>query len=276
MPTCTELGGEERKKLLKGIDPNNERFWLMKKEEEDTDGLVLCAVESKIGDKAGGGVRVVRLHAPMQVGLRETITDKRFQMLQSAGTHNWGDIVDDLVDLEDLALNDGPVLHTLRMRYHHGPDVIFTAVGDVLLAVNPFRPVACCEEKALHDLMRMDINDLPPHIVKVARMAYAGMVEDCSAHAILVSGESGAGKTETAKIALRSIAIASRCTPLHRAHCEREPPAPTCDLCPVNHSNFTPPYHRRRTHRAAAVAPSTRSRRTADAPPTRSRRAVAS
>lgn len=209
--TCIDLQGKERADLLKGLGEENERYWL---KVDDEDGFVLSSVVGKLGDKAGGGVKVMRLHAPLQTNLREVVTDKKFATLKRVGVGkdaiiDWGEIVDDLVDLEDEALEEPCVLHTLRMRYHHGPEAIFTAVGDVLLIVNPFKPVGCCSEGELKKLMAMDLTDVPPHIVRTARGAYAGMVEGGSPQSILVSGESGAGKTETTKLVLQSIAMVS-------------------------------------------------------------------
>ena len=204
---CIELQGKERDDLLAGRGEFKERYWL---QVDDEDHLVLAAVEAKVGDKAGGGQRMVRLHAPMQTNLREVVSDKKFEKLVPAPPVDWSmkSIVSDLVDLDELALIDGCVMHTLRMRFH-GEDAIYTAIGDVLLAVNPFRPVPCCTERAINDFMTFDIPSIPPHIVKTARLAYMGMAEGGSAQAILVSGESGAGKTEQAKLCLRCIAGAS-------------------------------------------------------------------
>ena len=201
---CIELTGKEREDLLKGRGEFTQRYWL---KVEDDDHLVLAAVESKVGDKAGGGVRMVRLHAPLQTNLREVVPEKRFQKLDAVAPGDWSlaATVSDLVDLDELALVEGTVLHSLRMRYH-GSDAIYTSIGDVLVAINPFRSVACCSERAIHDFISFDLPSLPPHIVKTARAAYQGMAEGGSAQAILISGESGAGKTEAAKQELNLLA----------------------------------------------------------------------
>ena len=92
---------------------------------------------------------------------------------------------------------------TLRFRYLTATPTIFTNLGDdVLIVINPFRQVASCSAERCNQVMRMDHSELPPHIARVARAAYTGLQEHQGAQAILISGESGAGKTETAKLAL--------------------------------------------------------------------------
>ena len=171
---CLELQGPDREALLKGKGDMTQRFWL---KVDDEDEWVLAAIESKVGEQAGGGVRMVRLHAPMKTNLRQIVPAKKLESLPPVRGGDWSlpAIVSDLVDLDDLALTDACVLHTLRMRYH-AEDAIYTAIGDVLLAVNPFRRVACCTERSISDLMRMDVSSLPPHMVKTARAAYQAMV----------------------------------------------------------------------------------------------------
>ena len=216
--TCIYLQGPERKGLLTDVQQKNavsdladdsKRVWL---QTDDEDLWVLSAITGKVGELGGGGSNVMRLHAPPMHNLWEVVPDKKLAKAQPVATGvDWGVIVEDLIDLEEEGLNEAPVLHNLRLRYHD-EEAIFTALGDVLIAVNPFCAVPSCSDKAIANMMLADVESLPPHICKVAREAYAGMTEMGYGQAILVSGESGAGKTESAKLALKCIALASNST----------------------------------------------------------------
>ena len=112
---------------------------------------------------------------------------------------------DDLVLIEDVA--EYTMLHALRKRY--ASDVIYTAIGPVLVALNPYKPVACCAPDAIKDLLKRELEELSPHILKVAVAAYQGLVDNGEAQSILVSGESGAGKTESARFVLQYLRFVS-------------------------------------------------------------------
>ncbi len=121
---------------------------------------------------------------------------------------------EDLTSLEQL--HEPAVVFCLQTRYQN--DYIYTYTGKVLLALNPFR--------AIESLYGSDVmaqywqNDYsgqrpPPHIFAIAEDAYRSMVNamqmaDRSPNqSILVSGESGAGKTVTTKIIMRYLATLS-------------------------------------------------------------------
>ena len=108
-----------------------------------------------------------------------------------------------LTDLESIQLP--AVLHSLRLR--HAVDAIYTAVGAVIIAINPFKPTPESTEERLEQLLRHEDPDtLPPHVFNVARSAYSVMCTTGDAQSVLISGESGAGKTETAKICMTCLA----------------------------------------------------------------------
>ncbi|KAL9160164.1 hypothetical protein ABFS82_08G182200 [Erythranthe guttata] len=109
--------------------------------------------------------------------------------------------VDDLVQLSYL--NEPSVLHNIRCRYLQ--DIIYTKAGPVLVAVNPFKDVEIYE----HDYVtayRQKLLD-SPHAYAIADEAYDKMMADETNQSIIISGESGAGKTETAKIVMQYLAV---------------------------------------------------------------------
>ncbi|XP_052794329.1 uncharacterized protein LOC128227643 isoform X3 [Mya arenaria] len=109
---------------------------------------------------------------------------------------------DDLSNLE--VLDEGTIVHALRARFQH--DHFCTYIGDILVAVNPCKSVPIFDEqhhedyKALHKRASQ-----PPHLFWVADAAYRELLATGRNQVILVSGESGAGKTESTKYMIRHL-----------------------------------------------------------------------
>ena len=120
----------------------------------------------------------------------------------------------DLVALPSIST--AAVLHTLRLR--HEKDQIYTSVGPVIIVVNPFRPTAEGSPQRLDELLRSDKDELPPHVFNVSRSAYTVMNATGCAQSILISGESGAGKTETAKMCMGCLSKLSGSSAAASAH----------------------------------------------------------
>ncbi|KAJ1454313.1 P-loop containing nucleoside triphosphate hydrolase protein [Pelagophyceae sp. CCMP2097] len=108
----------------------------------------------------------------------------------------------DLVLLDSL--DEGLVLHNLRERYKQ--DKIYTAVGGILIALNPFRRLPLYGTERIEAYHRAGNKPMPPHPYKLAHAAHQAILDDDADQAILVSGESGAGKTEATKQCLSFLA----------------------------------------------------------------------
>jgi len=109
--------------------------------------------------------------------------------------------VDDLTDLPEL--HEAAVLHALDVRFAHG--LIYTISGPVLLAVNPFRTLpGLYSLETLRGFAGSD--QLRPHVFSLANQAYKGIWHHRTSQSVLVSGESGAGKTETTKLIAQFLA----------------------------------------------------------------------
>ncbi|KAJ6630975.1 P-loop containing nucleoside triphosphate hydrolase protein [Mycena sp. CBHHK59/15] len=109
---------------------------------------------------------------------------------------------DDLATLSHL--NEPSILHAVQTRYAQRK--IYTYSGIVLLAVNPFETVPLYTPEIVQQYVGRTKGDLEPHLFAIAEDAYAAMAFDGKGQTIIVSGESGAGKTESAKLVMRFIA----------------------------------------------------------------------
>ncbi|KAJ7183173.1 P-loop containing nucleoside triphosphate hydrolase protein [Mycena filopes] len=110
-----------------------------------------------------------------------------------------------LTDLATLShLNEPSILYAVETRYAQRK--IYTYSGIVLLAVNPFEPVPMYTPDIVKAYIGRTKGELEPHLFAIAEESYAAMALDGTGQTIIVSGESGAGKTESAKLVMRFIA----------------------------------------------------------------------
>ncbi|KAF6163281.1 hypothetical protein GIB67_025145 [Kingdonia uniflora] len=121
------------------------------------------------------------------------------------------DGIDDLIQLSYL--NEPSVLHNLQHRYCH--DKIYTKAGPILVAVNPFKDVESFGDELI-SAYRKNLTGCP-HVYSVAETAFSGMMRDKVNQSIIINGETGSGKTETAKIALKYlVAVGGHSGPWHK------------------------------------------------------------
>ncbi|XP_061352348.1 myosin-1-like isoform X2 [Gastrolobium bilobum] len=113
------------------------------------------------------------------------------------------DILDGVDDLMQLSyLNEPSVLYNLQYRYNQ--NMIYTKAGPVLVAINPFKKVPLYGNDYIEAYKRKTIES--PHVYAITDTAIREMIRDEVNQSIIISGESGAGKTETAKIAMQYLA----------------------------------------------------------------------
>ncbi|XP_054621198.1 myosin-IIIa isoform X2 [Dunckerocampus dactyliophorus] len=110
---------------------------------------------------------------------------------------------DDLAALE--VLDEDSVTEQLQDRY--GRDQIYTYVGDILIAVNPFHQMQIYAPPYSKMYVGAKRTANPPHIFAVADIAYQSMVSYHSDQCIVISGESGAGKTESAHLLVQQLTV---------------------------------------------------------------------
>lgn len=112
-------------------------------------------------------------------------------------------------DLTALSyLHEPAVLHNLRVRFTDSK-LIYTYCGIILVAINPYEKLPIYESDIINAYSGQNMGDMDPHIFAVAEEAFKQMARDEKNQSIIVSGESGAGKTVSAKYAMRFFATVS-------------------------------------------------------------------
>ncbi|XP_076288846.1 unconventional myosin-IXa isoform X1 [Lasioglossum baleicum] len=113
----------------------------------------------------------------------------------------------DLCQLPDL--NEQTLLDNLRARFLAGN--IYTYVGSILIALNPFKfyPIYNPKYVKLYQNRRLG-PDIPPHIFAIADAAYHCMLKEKRNQCIVISGESGSGKTESTNFLLHHLTALSQ------------------------------------------------------------------
>ncbi|XP_021888669.1 myosin-9 isoform X1 [Carica papaya] len=112
--------------------------------------------------------------------------------------------VDDMTKLSYL--HEPGVLQNLKTRYELNE--IYTYTGNILIAINPFQRLPhLYDGHMMQQYKGAPFGELSPHVFAVADVAYRAMVNEAKSNSILVSGESGAGKTETTKMLMKYLAF---------------------------------------------------------------------
>ncbi|PGH26760.1 myosin-1 [Polytolypa hystricis UAMH7299] len=107
-----------------------------------------------------------------------------------------------LSKVSNEAINDN-----LKKRFEHGE--IYTYIGHVLVSVNPFRDLGIYTDQVLKSYQGKNRLEVPPHVFAVAESGYYNMKAYKENQCVIISGESGAGKTEAAKQLMQYIASVS-------------------------------------------------------------------
>ncbi|XP_047307898.1 myosin-17-like [Impatiens glandulifera] len=111
--------------------------------------------------------------------------------------------VDDMTKLSYL--HEPGVLQNLAARYELNE--IYTYTGNILIAINPFQRLPhLYDTHMMGQYKGATFGELSPHVFAVADVAFRAMINEGKSNSILVSGESGAGKTETTKMLMRYLA----------------------------------------------------------------------
>ncbi|XP_042759818.1 unconventional myosin-VIIa isoform X2 [Panthera leo] len=113
--------------------------------------------------------------------------------------------VEDMIRLGDL--NEAGILRNLLIRYRD--HLIYTYTGSILVAVNPYQLLSIYSPEHIRQYTNKKIGEMPPHIFAIADNCYFNMKRNSRDQCCIISGESGAGKTESTKLILQFLAAIS-------------------------------------------------------------------
>ncbi|CAL4069628.1 unnamed protein product, partial [Meganyctiphanes norvegica] len=114
--------------------------------------------------------------------------------------------VEDMISLSDL--NEASLLWNLKIRYDK--EMIYTYTGSILVAVNPYRMFDIYGLDMVKNYEGQILGTLPPHIFAIGSSAYSRMSKDSINQCVVISGESGAGKTESTKLIMQYLAAVNK------------------------------------------------------------------
>ena len=166
---------------------------------------LLCFVPSKVTKENDDGSKEVELAAGA------------LQLVKKADLGPWilriSDLKETFADMVKMGdVNEATILHNLRSRF--ATDDIYTNIGTILVSINPFKwmPNVYRSELVMQYFSTQIGEETQPHIFQIAAAAYFGLRTERKDQAIIISGESGAGKTEATKQCLKFFAEAAGST----------------------------------------------------------------
>ncbi|XP_059488254.1 unconventional myosin-XV isoform X5 [Neocloeon triangulifer] len=116
--------------------------------------------------------------------------------------------LEDMIQLSDL--NEASLLWNLKIRYDK--ELIYTYTGSILVAVNPYKMFDIYGLDMVKKYEGQIMGTLPPHLFAVGSCAYSRMSKDSESQVVVISGESGSGKTESTKLVMQYLAAVNKAT----------------------------------------------------------------
>ncbi|XP_060803259.1 unconventional myosin IC isoform X1 [Amyelois transitella] len=175
-----------------------------------TDQITVNVVENSV-DNAPAPIQVVENSGGSLAPPRELHRPYSVQGdMEHALQHRERVGVQDFVLLEDYR-SEAAFIDNLKKRFHE--NIIYTYIGNVLISVNPYKNLPIYTEEKTKLYYKKAFFEAPPHVFAIADNAYRSLVYEHREQCILISGESGSGKTEASKKVLEY--IAARTNHLH-------------------------------------------------------------
>nr|XP_016936706.1 myosin-VIIa isoform X1 [Drosophila suzukii] len=113
--------------------------------------------------------------------------------------------VEDMITLGDL--QEYTILRNLQNRY--AKQLIYTYTGSMLVAINPYQILPIYTNREIQLYRNKSLAELPPHIFAISDNAFQRLQRLKENQCVVISGESGAGKTESTKLILQYLAAIS-------------------------------------------------------------------
>lgn len=146
--------------------------------------------------KRGGRTKAKQQEAPARTGIKKAEFD--LHKKKEVG-------VSDLTLLSKIS--DESINDNLHKRFMNG--TIYTYIGHVLISVNPFQDLGIYTQEMLNMYKGKNRLEVPPHVYAIAESMYYNLKSYGDSQCVIISGESGAGKTEAAKQIMQYIANVS-------------------------------------------------------------------
>ncbi|XP_061413053.1 unconventional myosin-Ib-like [Lethenteron reissneri] len=116
--------------------------------------------------------------------------------------------LDDMVGVGDMVLLDplteDSFIENLRKRFQHNQ--VYTYIGGVVISMNPYKALPIYTSEKVEEYRNRNFYELSPHIYAIADEAYRSLRDHDRDQCILITGESGAGKTEASKLVMSYVA----------------------------------------------------------------------
>ncbi|KAL4436230.1 hypothetical protein ABPG74_015821 [Tetrahymena malaccensis] len=186
---------------------SNVRCWYKKSNNREEQYIFRKAIIVSDQVKNVGGEQIVSISLEQENGQNaeqiETNVKNLFQREEQNQTSFY-----DMVKMS--VLNEAELIANLKQRYTQ--DNIFTYIGPTLIVLNPYKNLNELFSNKMIDMIKENLNknfdqfDLEmqqPHIYSISAMAYKNLIKFNKKQAIVISGESGAGKTENARYSMR-------------------------------------------------------------------------
>ncbi|XP_029309150.1 unconventional myosin-X [Cottoperca gobio] len=171
-----------------------DRVWLREDEQY---------LPSTVSSCSGGVVAFATDYGQVYTYKQNALSRQKVQPMHHSSIRG----VEDMSTLEDL--HDGAIMHNLFLRYQQRH--IYTYIGSILAAVNPYQPLAGLYDRPAMELYsRNHLGEISPHIFAVANECYRSLWKRLQNQCVLISGESGAGKTESTKLILKFLSVMSQ------------------------------------------------------------------
>ncbi|XP_045907029.1 unconventional myosin-X isoform X2 [Micropterus dolomieu] len=171
-----------------------DRVWLREEEQY---------LPSTVSSCSGGVVVFATDYGQVYTYKQNALTRQKVQPMHHSSIRG----VEDMATLEDL--HDGAIMHNLFQRYQQRH--IYTYIGSILAAVNPYQRLPGLYDRLAVELYsRHHLGEISPHIFAIANECYRSLWKRLQNQCVLISGESGAGKTESTKLILKFLSAMSQ------------------------------------------------------------------
>ncbi|XP_069765375.1 unconventional myosin-X [Narcine bancroftii] len=152
---------------------------------------------------AGGVINFTTVYGQVYTYKLNTLTREKVVVMHPSSIEG----VEDMASLADL--HEGAIMHNLHIRYKQ--DNIYTFIGSILVSVNPYKPISGLYDKlSMEQYSKFQLGEIAPHIFAIANECYHCLWKCEDNQCVLISGESGAGKTECTKLILKYLSAMSQ------------------------------------------------------------------